>query len=567
MVGALGLRLAVPVGPAGLTSWLEKAPPIVPDPVVFGAMAAVGALTVAGVWTLGRRLGLDRWAAGLGALTLAISPAHVRFSHTDSLAIPAVALLVWGLAALARPRGAVDRVAGGLALGAAAALRPEGAWALPLALALRPALGARWTRADAPALVGLLGLLGAVRFVGPVAPAPIHWLAWAPPWAAIPVGLGTVLVAVAPTAPGRLRAWLLGWLALTTLGACLGPTEGLATIEAQLVTLPAQALATGIGLAWIGSLLAARSRALAVGAALLATALLAPTAWQALRPPTVAQEYAFVAKQLRRVDRDCVILARLHSEGPVLGPVPPTRLSAQRGYGHTWIDLEHADQPLGGCQVWYRGATCYAEPTDPGPVDEPADLPLNAACARLERGLNPRPLTLAHVGGASHSVDHYPPRSRMQLGFYRIDVPVDPSIPVPSAPLPEPDAERVAADRAALTAQLEALPPWTAPAGWTEAGLGDVLRSDPTCSSDAVRCSSDLCVAISTDPGCDRSVWHATTRTALGQPLTRFTWADTADGYTAVAVALVPESSRTDADVLSRVNALARLLLRDALYE
>lgn len=563
---AAGIRGVVPGRPAGLRSPLEDLPWAIPDAVSFAANGAIGVAAVAGVYVLGLRLGVRPLAAVVSSAILAISAAHARFSHSDSPAIAAGALVVATAAIHAGSRGWVERILAGVGLGAAVALAPESLWVVPLVLVAPLAAGRALEPRDA---VVAVGAALAVPFAGLPVLEPDHVgraFAWTPPWTGLPILLASLIAVAIPSVPGRIRLWTAGWFGLAAVGTALGPVEHLASIERQLIALPGQALAAGIALHALFEVAARRGP---VWSGVLAVAVLGasvPTGWQALRPTTAQQEYAFVAKQLHRIEPGCTILARLQSDGDVVAPVPPTRLSAQQGLDHTWIDLASEPQPKGGCQVWFRGAGCFASEA---PVAEAVegDLPVNLACQRLERGLNPRGYTVAHVGGARHSADHYPPRSVMQIGFFAIDVPVDPSIPVPSKPVPPRTAEQVEAERRALDEQIAAMPPWTPPPGWEERGLRMALASDPSCTTDEIRCSSGLCVAISTDPGCERTVWHGRTRVAMGFDVARLTWADRVDEYGAVAVALVPVSERSDPDVLARVNAMARLALKDALYE
>lgn len=122
-----------------------------------------GAFGIAGVFTLGRRMGAATAAAALLAAAYAFNPIHVHLAFTFMTEVPYLALCVWSLVFLAdfARGGSWPALAAGITLAVAATLSRQTALVLPAAFALallisRPLDWRAWVAAAlCAAVVGL----------------------------------------------------------------------------------------------------------------------------------------------------------------------------------------------------------------------------------------------------------------------------------------------------------------------------------------------------------------------------------------------------------------------------
>ncbi len=107
-------------------------------PVLRWSSLVAGALGIAGVYTLGRRMGAATAAAALLAAAYAFNPIHVHLAFTFMTEVPFLALCVWSLVFLAdfARGGSWGALAAGIALAVAATLSRQTALVLPAAFTL-----------------------------------------------------------------------------------------------------------------------------------------------------------------------------------------------------------------------------------------------------------------------------------------------------------------------------------------------------------------------------------------------------------------------------------------------
>jgi hypothetical protein len=111
-------------------------------PALRWSSLVAGALGIAGVSTLGRRMGAASAAAALLAAAYAFNPIHVHLAFTFMTEVPYLALCVWSLVFLAdfARGGSWGALAAGIALAVAATLSRQTALVLPAAFALALAI-------------------------------------------------------------------------------------------------------------------------------------------------------------------------------------------------------------------------------------------------------------------------------------------------------------------------------------------------------------------------------------------------------------------------------------------
>ncbi len=107
-------------------------------PALRWSSLVAGALGIAGVFTLGRRVGAATSAAALLAAVYGFNPVHVNLSFTFMTDVPFIALCVWSLVFLAdfARSGGWGALAAGILLAVAATLSRQTALVLPAAFAL-----------------------------------------------------------------------------------------------------------------------------------------------------------------------------------------------------------------------------------------------------------------------------------------------------------------------------------------------------------------------------------------------------------------------------------------------
>jgi hypothetical protein len=141
-------------------------------PALRWSTLVAGALGIAGVFTLGRRLGLANAASALLAATYGFNPVHVHLGFTFMTDTLFIALCVWSLVYLGdfARGGGWAALAAGTALAVAATLSRQTALVLPAAFALalliaRPRDARAWLAAAACAAVVTFAYLRAEQWL------------------------------------------------------------------------------------------------------------------------------------------------------------------------------------------------------------------------------------------------------------------------------------------------------------------------------------------------------------------------------------------------------------------
>ncbi|MCB9682336.1 MAG: hypothetical protein H6733_12790 [Alphaproteobacteria bacterium] len=468
--GAVALRLAVPGGPFDInlrstevffpfeptvwhyglaypTLWRALlAPwPAAGFTTLFDGTAVLGGLTAVLLVAFLRVAGTGRRVAWLAGVALALTPAHVRFSHTDVQAIPeAFLFLLAGLAWIEhldrhRPGVGVGLPVATASLALAATMRPEGVLLLPTFALLTVATGrtveGRWRQRGVAglALIGFVALhvagvvlhnhevsagrAGLKGWPSPLVHGPLHWVALDPTFTApLLVVLALVGGALAPLRGRRHWAWLL--LAAVTGCFVLNPDwtpagrDVPALVRHQVRSLPWFAVLIGFGLDGLARQAGRRWGPVVLVALTAVAGLAAVRALDgAFRPTTLDAEFAFRDAVERTLPAGCAVVTWLPPEDR--GLAMTSELSRSEGLDLTWLRLDRGDPlPEAGCVIWYRPASCAA------PLDRKVLAPA-APCAAFEASHTLTPIAEARLPNRPWLIPSYA-EDPVRVGYYRL---------------------------------------------------------------------------------------------------------------------------------------------------
>jgi hypothetical protein len=465
-LGAIGLRLSVPVGlmeqnfrtgavflgvnPGGwhygvaqpwiwrllIGPWLD-----VGLPALLDTQALLGGLVAPALVVLARTAGLDRTTSMLAGVLLALTPVHVRFSHTDAQGIPETLALCVGLTAWIRHARSPSwgaALVGASAVGLAAVSRPEALLLVPLVPLAVGAAGLRWPWRDRRTWVAVAWMVlvvgvhvaGILVWNGPASlkragisglPSPLvngprHYVGLDATFTSPVVIAATVAGLLLGPGTWRQRlAW--GALAATTGAFVLDPMWSAAGRDLptftrhQLRSLPFFAILAAMGATGVGRRLGAWSRAgaLAVPAGVVVGALVQlPWVWAHY---TMHDELAFVMRQIPRIPPGCTVVTWY----PPLdqGLTVSWELSDIARRHHRWVFLDRGEQPPEtGCVRWYRPGNCAAT-TGGAPPDA------TAPCRTFEATHALRPIAEAHLPVRSWQYEVYT-EDPVRVGIYEV---------------------------------------------------------------------------------------------------------------------------------------------------
>lgn len=424
----------------------------VSERAVYETNAVVGALSPAVLFLLVLLLARDPRPALAAAVILAILPAHLRLSASESRFVLAGLLALGGatLVVLAqRTRRAIPALAAALAWAVAVQVRPEVAllllaipllvhaaegrwpplWPTLAGLVIFAALCGEWlwlvahhrTTGGAAGDVSLARMvdLGAAFGLGTQGSPGAVWFdgRFTPWW--LPVCAGAGLVAL-----GVRRRWTegLAWLALAWLGMAAGLAfhHGANNLRLQLLAQPFWAALAGVGLVAVASLARAQRTRLLDGA--LVCLVAGATLWShgplVTHAYTPQREYLFVKRTLPRLPSDCrIFYPTSHTKHPGR---QPSYLSDESGRNHYWEPVASVgDRTLGTvglCRLWYRPSACFT--VNGLPPGEVADG-MQRGCHEAEQRLRLRPLHTRRLPADPHHIERYG-RKALEIGFFEV---------------------------------------------------------------------------------------------------------------------------------------------------
>lgn len=419
---------------------------------VYETNAVLGALSPAVLFLLVLLLARDPRPALAAAVILAILPAHVRLSASESRFVLAGLLALGGATLLVlaqRTRRTMPALAAALAWAVAVQVRPEVAllvlaipllvhaaegrwpplWPTLAGLLIFAVLCGEWlwllahhrTTSGAASDVSLARMLdlGAAVGLGTGQSPGAVWFdgRFTPGWLPLCAGVGLIVL-------GLRRRWTqcLALLALAWLGMATGLAfqHGANNLRLQLLAQPFWAALAGIGLAAVASFARAQHTRLLDGA--LLCLLAGATLWShgplATHAYTPQREYLFVKNTLPRLPGDCRIFyptSRTKHPGR-----PPSYLSDESGRNHYWEPVALVrDRTLGTpglCRLWYRPSACFT--VNELPPGEVADG-MQRGCREAEQRLRLRPLHTRRLPADPYHVERYG-RKSLEIGFFEI---------------------------------------------------------------------------------------------------------------------------------------------------
>lgn len=356
------------------------------ETVAYEAMPVVGAVAVVALGVLGRRLGLSAIAAWSAALALALWGFDIRLGHTDSPHVVENAAVLVGAAiavgAMRGDRAWIAAALGGLWLGLATTLRPEG---LVVAVVPVVAVLAGWRPADRRAGGAFLGawLLGVVPHAIAMVSALQGWTSMADDGGSGGVEHGLFALGLVHLAPLRDLITPRPFSVLIVLGLVLGegrwrtraaigllafglaaavPTfwtldaDGLGTYRYQLRALPWAALLGGAAIARLVDRVPA---GWGPWAALVAVVGAMGSSWADLhRVPTFQAEHALAVAAMREVPTGCVVLTSPAFQD--VGLAAPFHLPNADGELPWIVRVSKVgdELPDAPCAYWWRRSTC-----------------------------------------------------------------------------------------------------------------------------------------------------------------------------------------------------------------
>lgn len=422
------------------------------EQAIFGTLAALGALSVVPWYVFARQAGFERRDALWGVGMLAITPLHIRFSHTDLQAIPEgfyTALALIAAERFVRTRQMVPALAAAATMAVACQMRPEAAAVGIVALVwmLRDPRRFPWTAPGTWAALGLFAALvtphvllvlaktaeakaagqgfGPVflngRFVHPALDNGLRELViFNPeytPWLLI---IGFAAGITAPGAPLSTRLWLA--FAATFLAGLVpwwsSLDHVLTIVRHQIRALPFAALLAGLGLSYVGSWVSGRG-GLVLGALLVAgVAKDLPMAWY---PTTMTEEYTFFSRTLQTLPEGCDLVTFIAPDDG--GLYPQTHLSKVFDRDDTWHTFGQREvetfDARGPCAFYYRPANCYYWSVR---AEDPATTLVDGMrheCIDFEARFRLEPLAEADLVNLNHSIERYA-RDPVRVGFYAV---------------------------------------------------------------------------------------------------------------------------------------------------
>jgi hypothetical protein len=410
----------------------------------FFAGAFAGALTVVPVYVMGWSATGKRLAGTLGALVLALWPMHALHSTTDGFA-SLVALLMTSSVALVlaaqRTSGRLYLWGGWLALGLAAAVRPEPFLTMPL-LALLVLVHPTTRRLQFESInLGVTVLIVGIALAAIWIPVSMALSIFSPTqaigsreiWHLLGENGGsllgpprTSLLLTFVVALGLPFAWLrLKWRTPLLLGIALLPAvptsifAGPDFISAryQLPLVAVAAAVAGMGLAELAVALAprlGRARLVVLPAAglILYTFIARGVIWPPPEP-TFRLEYRFFRQHIAKVPTRCALVRVRWNRDLGLGV--PYQITGLDSTGHQWILPRKDLDPTTQCLVYWRPASCRAvSPSERRRADW-----ILPDCALIESSFRLEPIAQTLLPARTGLCERYLD-DPVRVGFYRL---------------------------------------------------------------------------------------------------------------------------------------------------